>query len=219
VALEALLGEELFHGRVGNVEVARRGGTSPLAELPVAVAALVAETDRALATRPRTPPVGPDGKVHFNVMKLRPRNAADYAAQDDLLVASTEDLELWQAQHQAPSFRDRRFSDTGQIHCYLKLDGSELTEEMDRGDLQDAILVAAESAGLDLRMPGGGTGLRYSYVDLVLTDVPRAIEGLRPVLREQKVPRRSWLLFWDDALAAEWIPVWDEAPPPPQSTG
>ena len=63
---------------------------------------------------------------------------------------------------------------------------------------------------------GGGTGLRYSYVDLALTNVEGAMDALIPVLRAANLPRRTWLLFFDADLGDEWIPIWDDAPPPPR---
>jgi hypothetical protein len=50
---------------------------------------------------------------------------------------------------------------------------------------------------------GGGTGLRYSYIDLALTDVKKAIPAIQGRLRQGKVPRRSWILFFDGHLVGE----------------
>ena len=61
---------------------------------------------------------------------------------------------------------------------------------------------------------GGGTGLRYSYLDLALTDVARAVVIMR-VLREGNIPKRTWIQFFDTDLQTEWVGIWDDAPPPP----
>jgi hypothetical protein len=63
---------------------------------------------------------------------------------------------------------------------------------------------------------GGGTGIRHSYVDLALTDVERGVAATRAALRKGGLPKRSWILFFDDALAAEWIGIHDDTPPPPR---
>ena len=34
-------------------------------------------------------------------------------------------------------------------------------------------------------------------------------------LREQNVPKRTWLLFHDSDCQAEWVGIWDDAPAPP----
>jgi hypothetical protein len=62
---------------------------------------------------------------------------------------------------------------------------------------------------------GGGTGLRYSYIDLALLDVEAAILLMREALRGGRLPKRSWFLFYDSVLAAEWVGVWDDSPLPP----
>jgi hypothetical protein len=46
--------------------------------------------------------------------------------------------------------------------------------------------------------------------------VDRAIPVIRDVLRAGRVPKRSWLQFFDDDLAEEWIGVWDDSPAPPR---
>jgi hypothetical protein len=62
---------------------------------------------------------------------------------------------------------------------------------------------------------GGGSGLRYAYIDLALLDVKRAVPVIRQVLSDCRAPLRSWLLFHDDDLAAEWIGIYRQTPPPP----
>jgi hypothetical protein len=219
VALEAMLGEEVFETFVGNVEVARRAGTSPLDQLPVVVGGLVSELQAALPDHPWRPDQpAPDGTMKGSVMELKPREADDYPAQADLVVASHHHLELWNAQHLGIPFDDRRFSRIGETFCYLKFDGSEVDLEItDRAELEEAMLDVLEPSGHGAIL-GGGTGLRYSYVELALTDVDAALALLVPVLRAKKVPRRSWFLFWDARWADEWVPIWAEAPPPPRPT-
>lgn len=62
---------------------------------------------------------------------------------------------------------------------------------------------------------GGGAELRYSYIDLALTDVNKGIQATRRRLQSGKVPKRSWILFFDSDVAAEWVGVYDDSPPPP----
>ena len=62
---------------------------------------------------------------------------------------------------------------------------------------------------------GGGTGRCYSYIDLALTDVRRGTEVVRQVLRDGNIPRRTWIQFFDDVWAHEWIGIYEDSPPPP----
>ena len=69
-------------------------------------------------------------------------------------------------------------------------------------------------AGLGCQI-GGGTGWRYSYVDLALTDVEKGIEAVRARLRAGNVPRRSWIQFFNAEWEQEWIGIYPDSPPPP----
>ena len=42
----------------------------------------------------------------------------------------------------------------------------------------------------------------------------RGIEAIRDRLRSGRIPLRTWILFFDDDLAAEWVGVYEETPPP-----
>ena len=62
---------------------------------------------------------------------------------------------------------------------------------------------------------GGGTGRRYSYVELALCDVDRAWTEIRLVLQDAQLPTRTWLLFPDDDLHGQWRGLYDDSPSPP----
>ena len=59
--------------------------------------------------------------------------------------------------------------------------------------------------------------MRYAYIDLALSDLKRAVPIIRQTLAERHAPVRSWLLFHDDELAAEWIGIHPQTPPPPSA--
>jgi hypothetical protein len=216
--VEALVGEELMDVWVGNVDVEEpTEAGEPLARLAGDVAALV---DARCALVPELPYWRRAGDASWTLLRLAPKTdaAADYAGQQDMLVAKTLDFALWRAQHGARPFHSRCFSRSGEIMCTLKIDGADglSTDGLpDKAAIEDAIAGALGAHELGAQI-GGGTGLRYSYVDLALTDVTAAMEALCPVLRAGKLPRRTWLQFFDAELADEWIPLWDDAPAPPR---
>jgi len=216
--VEALVGEDVMDVWLGAVDVDERAsGGAPLGELARRVRALV-EARRALI--PELPYARRAADAQWTLLRLAPKTgaAADYAGQQDMLVAKTMDFELWRAQHGRRPFHSRRFSRSGEVMGTLKIDGADALAEgglSDKAAIEDAVTAALEPGGLGGHI-GGGTGLRYSYIDLALTDVPAAMEALRPVLRAGKLPRRTWLQFFDADLADEWIPLWDDAPPPPR---
>ncbi len=61
---------------------------------------------------------------------------------------------------------------------------------------------------------GGGTGLKYSYIDLALTDLDKGIKLTKEILRNGNITKNSWILFYDSELENEWIGIWDDSPKP-----
>ena len=113
--------------------------------------------------------------------------------------------------------RQRSFSRCGETFCYIKIDGSEgLDEEKfaDKAQIEDALDEVLRPDRLGCQI-GGGSGLRYSYIDLALADLERGIDVVRKRLQKGNVPRRSWIQFFDADLAAEWVGIYDDSPPPP----
>ena len=99
----------------------------------------------------------------------------------------------------------------------MNLDGSEEID-LERFPDREAIETLINQALVPRRLGaavGGGTGRRYSYVDLALSDVPRGIETIQETLRMAEMPRRTWLLFHDCELRHEWVGLWPQTPRPP----
>jgi hypothetical protein len=217
VATESLLGEEVLDKWVGAIEVMAEPGEGrwlPLDRLKPTVDALIDSVRDQLPEVQRYE-VGPaaDGAV----LQLKPTKADDYPGRYDLLVAATRMLPMWKSAHAGRPFYSERFSRHGERFCYLKLDGSkglQGTAYADRGEIEDAVdeALMAEKLGAVI---GGGTGLRYSYVDLALMDVSRGAAVLKRVLCEGRIGRRTWLQFFDCEWEREWIGIWDDSPAPP----
>jgi hypothetical protein len=148
-------------------------------------------------------------------LKLEPpEEAADYPGRSDLLSVSTACPELFQALTNGLAFSSGCHSKLREFFCYLKIEGppSGAPQPMPEleGELNRELLAA--NAGCCL---GGGAGVRYSYIDLALTDVKHAAPILRKSLAAHSAPQRSWLLFHDDDLVGEWIGIYGNTPPPP----
>ncbi|HEY2252163.1 MAG TPA: hypothetical protein VGH74_13915, partial [Planctomycetaceae bacterium] len=114
------------------------------------------------------------------------------------------------------TFDSARFSRCGETFCYLKIDGSEGLDGSvfsDRGEIEDAINAVLRPAKLGSSI-GGGTGRRYSYVELALVDVDRAWQEMRLVLQEGHLTPRTWLLFHDDERQYDWQGLYDDSPEP-----
>ena len=229
IASETLLGEETLDKWIGAIEVAptkasrgllgRRSGQPPIPPDSDPVADLRDRVDiererirDALAQQPHH--VWAEDS-EWALIKLTPSEARDFADQDDLFVARTPNLRLWEATRRSLFF-DERFSRCGETFCYLKLDGAQgLDEELFAGkaEMEDAIDAVLKPDGLGCQI-GGGTGRRYSYIELALTDLDRGVRAVRDRLRAGNVPRRSWLLFHNADLRGEWIGIYDDSPAP-----
>ncbi|MBC7820974.1 MAG: hypothetical protein IAG10_29160 [Planctomycetaceae bacterium] len=241
VATETLLGEELLDKWVGVIEVApmrQSGGflglfgkakRQPTAEgsqansgirldqLKEVIDSLVVCLRDQLPSQAPTQSIEPDEETQWSCIELKPQEAVDYPDRTDLIAAVTLNPTMWMAAHCGRPFSSERFSRSGEVFVYVKIDrddGLEGPQFSDRDEIETAINKALVSDSLG-GVSGGGTGIRYSYSDLVLTDRDRGIAVVRKVLRNGGVPKRSWILFFDADLCGEWVGVYDDTPPPP----
>lgn len=231
VAAESLLGEEILDHWIGLIEVTPpprerslksvlglgRKETAhfvPLDRLHDTVHALV---DSIRDQLPRQPQYEWIDKAKWTLWELQPEEAEDYYEQQDLFVGKSANPTMWHAAHHDGIFCSRRFSRCEETFCYLKLDGSEGLDQSqfaDKSEIEDAVDEVLKPAKLGCQI-GGGTGLRYSYIDLALTDLERGIEAIRRRLQAGNIPKRSWIQFFDSDLAAEWVGIYDDTPAPP----
>jgi hypothetical protein len=233
VATESLLGERVLNHWIGSIQVAplprpakaksptgkgakQRPRLLGLDRLSETVNALIGSMREQLPPSPHCEWVE---EAEWTIWELQPKKADDYFDQHDLLVAKSANPPLWTAAHTGGVFCSERFSRCGETFCFVKLDGSEgLAEDgfADKSEIEDALDEVLKPSKLGCHI-GGGTGLRYSYIDLAVTDVDKAIHMARRRLQAGKVPRRSWIQFHDSDLAAEWVGIYEDSPPPPMA--
>jgi hypothetical protein len=116
------------------------------------------------------------------------------------------------------SFDSRRYSRVGETFCFLKFDGEgrKIASRMDeRKEVEKSVGKALVDAELGC-VVGTGTGKKYSYLDLALTDVAASLPIIRERMRDCGVATRSWLLFHDAHLSDEWVGIHEGTPPPPK---
>jgi hypothetical protein len=223
VAAESLVGEEILDHWIGCIDVGPHAARKArpdcrmlsLERVGPTVDALIGSLIEQLPSEPTWKTID---KVDWSGVELHPNEGeSDYAARDDLFVAISGRLDVFEASHGGGIFASCCHSRCGEVFCYLKIDGSQGLENsqfQDRAEIEEALnaaLMAAE-AGCCF---GGGTGLRYSYIDLALTDLDRGIDIIRELLLAGGIPKRTWIQFFDDELAHEWIGIHPTAPEPP----
>ena len=218
IAAEALLGEEMFARWTGRIEVlAEEEGPDwrPLDDLRASVFAHVAQIDADLRD---TPLVQNVDRLQWSLWRLSPPQKDEYPRQQDLIMGSSALEKMSACAQLGQSFDSRRYSRVGETFCFLKFDGAgrKIAARMDeRKAVETAIndALIGEQHGV---VVGTGTGKKYSYLDLALTDVARAIPVIRKQMRAAKVANRSWLLFHDAHLSHEWVGIYDDTAPPPR---
>lgn len=229
IMMESLLGEHVVQDWIGFVDVEEskakglfgRGKSKfpdtaqPVSKLREAVASEIAKVKNGLPKQPYYK-FSENGK--WSLMEMSPSEGDDFPRMNDLftMVALAEgpSASLYTGQKR---FASDRFSAHSETFVFVKLDGSadDLNMEIfeDRGGIEDALsesLLKAELGGVI----GGGTGSRYSYVFLALTDLDNAIPVIREALQNGRMTKRSWIMFNDTYREQEWIGVWDDTPEP-----
>ncbi|HEY0463165.1 MAG TPA: hypothetical protein VGC79_03100, partial [Polyangiaceae bacterium] len=216
-----LLGEELFERWIGSVlatptvrgglltvlnESAEDRSALPIETLLDTVRAAIAGLEAGLLESPFSHAADTDDWFAF---ELSPEPAADYAGQDDLLFCSTRTPELKKCFLRGEPFFSGRFTTTGALFAYLKYDtqqtspAARLAERARFEELLQRILPECDGGVLGL-----GLGVRYGYIDLALTDPDWVGQRLLPELRALAISKRSWILFCDSELEAEYLPVY-----------
>jgi hypothetical protein len=231
VLTETLLGEERLDKWVGAIDIEREAahglmvkfGPSrgkqgkPIAGLRADFEARIAAVEAAMSPyRDRV-----EGKNNqWCAFKREPIKAPDYARKDDVYFSRFVDEGLFQATTQDEvEFYSERFS-KDETFLYLKMDGTvedldqELFEDCDA--IADALGDVLKSNNLGCTI-GRGTGYRYSYIDMAVTDLGVAIPLILKTLQAGKLSKRSWLLFQDADLQSEWVGIWPDSPPPPKA--
>src|SRR5262249_15564683 len=148
------------------------------------------------------------GTLSWIEVDLKPKKQDDYLHRYDLLTALTCAPDMWRNAHSGDLFWSGRFSRSSEVFCYLKMDrGGPIRRAAvgDRNKAEDALNAGLRPGRLGCVI-GGGSGRRYDYIDLALTDVRAAVSVIREVLaRSALETRRGWLQFFDHALGAEWV--------------
>jgi hypothetical protein len=230
VATEAVLGESTLdvwiselHTSSGNKpSVVGRlfGGVAkpprdavPLSQLSGAVDTLIAELNEQ---RNELPFFRTIEERDWGTIRLQPPELKQHFARTDLLLCVSGALDLWNVAHSSFIFDSSCFSRHGETFCYLKMSTPEGPTELNgqkRAEIEDELteVLVEQSLGCAI---GGGAGKENAYVDLALMDVKRALPAIRQLLERHQVSQSSWLLFFDDHLAEEWIGIYENSPPP-----
>lgn len=221
VLAESILGEETMEKRIAVVDVATIDtfGASqeqciPIAELGLRIDSMVQQMLDGLPAVPYR--LLSEEDLNWHMVELDPAPVADYAGFSDLIVSGSCVPGMLETVR-TPFFTSGKLSRCGEKFCYVKIDGSQEMGVPDRATLQDALDAALRNKEVGCSV-GGGTGVRYLYVDFALTDVKKGMDVIRGILRAVHVSKRSWVLFFDHHLSNEWLGIYVDTPSPPVDT-
>jgi hypothetical protein len=133
-----------------------------------------------------------------------------------MMAASSIIPDIWKAAHGDGGFDSARFSKHGERFCYLKMEGKDSYANSPQS--RDRLAKTLDERLISHQLgctTGGASGLKYSYIDLALTNVEESLPVLREALQYEHMPERSWLLFFDVEWNREWAGMFAESPPPP----
>jgi hypothetical protein len=213
ILCSAWIGEEITDRWLGYVDAIASGvPTPPLHALKERFESVVDEC--RLARRPQ-PCFKMAGQAEWTLLRMEPDPDRDITRRSDLFVHRTMDLEFFKTVHHRIPFYSERFSSHGERFCYLMLDGKDAQMEgfRDKSEIEDALEGALVPQELGAVI-GSGTGTRYSYIDLAVTDVEKSCRAIIEVLRAGRIVKNAWILFHDDEWHDEWIGIHDDTPPP-----
>ncbi|MBX3118522.1 MAG: hypothetical protein KF784_05620 [Fimbriimonadaceae bacterium] len=218
VLTETLLGEEVLNIWIGQISARSAlvgSGKLKLAGLHPAVDSII---HRYCADLPQSPRwKNPGDGINYGMFDLgkHTREQTDDVSRDDL-VTLTIDSQIGAAFLTGPLFYSVRHSRHGETFCFIQIDNSaqELPHSIaTRSTMEDALDNALVPKGLGCVI-GSGFGTKHLSIELALTNVPACLPIVRDVLSSFSVPKKTWLLFHDVELAAEWYGIWPDTPEP-----
>ena len=219
---EQQLGEEILDKWIGSMvvepaeDVSRdelvQKGFQRVMNLPNAVKAAIDERILAL---PNAPIFEFKDKLKWTGFSLEAQALDDYAEQFDMMAATSVVPDVWKAAHGGAPFDSIRFSKFGERFCYLKMDGTD--SYANSAQSRDRLATTLDERLIEAELgctTGGAGGLRYSYIELALVDVKKALPIIKDVMAYEHMPERSWLLFWDIEWSKEWVGMFATTPAP-----
>jgi hypothetical protein len=207
------MGEELTDRWLGYIDVAASGNSGPRLEtLMEQFNSVVSECKRA---RQPQPYYRIAGDAEWTLLKMNPDPNREITRGSDLFVYRTMDMDFFKTVRSGIPFYSERFSPHGERFCYLMLDGKDAVMEgfADKSEIEDALEAALVPQQLGAVI-GSGTGTRFSYIDLAVTDVDKAASRIIETLRKGRIVKNAWILFRDDEWHDEWIGIYEDTPPP-----
>ena len=216
INLKLLLGDERFEKWVGGINVNK---TSTHFDSIINNKNLLNDFDEKIKALQKKLPdyySRDEDTDEHTAFELSPSVAKDYKARSDMALHITRAPEITDATftEQIP-FYSERFTKNGEPCFYLKIDAERTDPSFMlavKNKLEDDLdeLLLKNDLGCVI---GGGIGIQYIYIDLLVKNTESAISKIQKFLKCIDLTKRIWFLFHDADLQKIWIGVHKDTPP------
>ncbi len=213
-----LIGESVQRTWVGSLDIiSQTPGDEkvyPIRDLPKFVDEKVEEAKKRL---PKEPYGIIEGMGEWVGIDFEPPEECDYTGRSDMVTMCTMLPQVVESYHNGNRFFSERFSNFNETFCYLKMERWRQNEEMENEEYKVKLI---DELNLGLRknkmgrVIGAGTGLKYAYIDFVISNISRGGRIIQSKLRKFKITKNAWIMFYDSSMEAKWINVYDDTPAP-----
>jgi hypothetical protein len=213
-----LIGERTQRVWVGSLDIISQipgdEKVYPIRALPQFIDEKVEEARKRL---PKEPYGIIDGMGEWVGIDFDPPEECDYTGRSDMVTMCTMLPQVIESYHNDYSFYSERFSNFNETFCYLKMERWRQNDEMENEEYKIKLI---DELNMGLRknkmgmVIGAGTGLKYAYIDFVISNIPRGGRIIQSKLRKFKITKNAWIMFFDSSMEANWINVYDDTPPP-----
>ncbi len=216
--LSFLIGEKKHRTWIGSFDIISQvpgdEKVFPLRALPQFVDEKINEAQKRL---PKEPYGTIDGMGEWVGIDFDPAENCDYTGRSDMVTMCTMLPEVIESYHNDFRFCSERFTNFNEIFCYLKMErwreGNEMENEEYKVKLIDELNMGLRKNKMGM-VTGAGTGLKYAYIDFVISNISRGARIIQSKLRKFKITKNAWIMFLDSSMEANWIGVYDDTPPP-----
>lgn len=217
-AISFLIGEKIQRIWMGSFDIISQipgdEKIHPLCDLPGFVDEKILEAKKRL---PKEPYGIIDGMGEWVGIDFDTPENCDYTGRSDMVTMCTMVPEVIESYHNDIRFSSERFSNFDEIFCYLKMERWRENDEMDNEEYKTRLI---DELNMGLRknkigmVTGAGTGLKYAYIDFVISNIYRGGRIIQSKLRKFKITKNAWIMFLDSSMEANWIGVYEDSPPP-----
>jgi hypothetical protein len=217
-AMGSLIGGLNFYLWIGSIDIVTQVPSDEkayhISKLPILLEKYILIAQNNMPEKPFF--IHKNGK-QWGEIEFEPANPCNFSGRSDILLACTMLPDAMECAHNKWKFYSQQFSRFREFFCYLKIeitDEPDLAGEKYKEDLLNALNATLVEKRIGV-VTGAGTGLRHGYIDFVLNSISKGGRIIQKIGKKFKLPKNSWILFFDSVMEANWIGIYEDTPIPP----